>query len=109
MKNLLFVGLVVVFAFVPVFMSQVDGTTAPIAKVEVQEQTGIFNYEGATKGVVTFDHNMHVEVADKDCSSCHAGESVIVDVSTMSTGHGLCSSCHEEVDDMKACTTCHSK
>ena len=35
MKNLLFAVLAVVVAFVPVFLAQQDGTSAPIVKVEV--------------------------------------------------------------------------
>lgn len=108
MKNLLFAVLAVVFAFVPVFLAQQDGTTAPITKVEVLEE-GVYKYEGATKGFVKFDHNMHVEALEDDCSSCHEGEPAKIDVSSMSAGHGLCGSCHEQVDDMQACATCHSK
>lgn len=108
MKNLMFVVLAVVVAFVPVFLAQQDGTTAPITKVEVLEE-GMYKYEGATKGFVEFDHNMHIEVLDQDCSSCHDGEPAKIDVSTMSSGHDFCSSCHDQVNDMAACATCHSK
>jgi hypothetical protein len=108
MKNLLFAVLAVVFACVPVFLAQQDGTSAPITKVEVLPE-GVYKYEGATKGVIKFDHNMHKEALDNDCSSCHEGEPAKIDVSSMSAGHGLCGGCHEQVEDMAQCTTCHSK
>ncbi|OQY18532.1 MAG: hypothetical protein B6I36_06725 [Desulfobacteraceae bacterium 4572_35.1] len=108
MKNLIFAVLVVVFAFVPVFLAQQDGTTAPMTKVEVLAE-GLFQYEGATKGIVKFDHNMHKDALEQDCSSCHEGEPAKISISSMSEGHGLCSGCHEQVDDMNACNTCHSK
>ncbi len=108
MKNLLFAVLVVVFAFVPVFLAQQDGTTAPITKVEVLA-AGVFQYEGDTKGIVKFDHNMHKDALDQDCSSCHEGEPVTIAITGMSDGHGLCSGCHEQVEDMAACNFCHSK
>ncbi|OQY23831.1 MAG: hypothetical protein B6I37_04645 [Desulfobacteraceae bacterium 4572_35.2] len=111
MKNLLFAVLAVAFAFVPVFLAQQDGTTSPITKVEVLEE-GVYKYEGASKGFVTFDHNMHKEALDQDCSSCHDAKPAKIDVSSMSAGHGLCSGCHDEVEDMKnvaGCAMCHSK
>ena len=108
MKNLLFAVLVVVFAFVPVFLAQQDGSTAPITKVEVLAE-GVYQYEGATKGEVEFDHNMHKDALEQDCSSCHEGEPATIAVTSMAEGHGLCSGCHEQVEDMNACNACHSK
>jgi hypothetical protein len=108
MKNLVFVVLAVAFSFLPVFLAQQNGIKAPITKVEVLEE-GVYKYEGETKGSVYFDHNMHVEALDQDCSSCHEGEPAKIAITDMASGHGLCSSCHDQVDDMDACNTCHSK
>ncbi|MBN2644979.1 MAG: hypothetical protein JXR59_05835 [Desulfuromonadaceae bacterium] len=108
MKNLLFAVLAVVVAFVPVFLAQQDGTNSPIAKVEVLPE-GVYKYTGATKGDVKFDHNMHKDALDQDCSSCHKGEPATITISSMADGHGLCGGCHEQVEDMNACKACHSK
>lgn len=108
MKNLVFVVLAVAFSFIPVFLAQQNGIKAPITKVEVLEE-GVYKYEGETKGNVYFDHNMHVELLDQDCASCHEGEPAKIAITDMASGHGFCSSCHDQVDDMDACTTCHSK
>lgn len=108
MKNLLFAVLAVVVAFVPVFLAQQDGNSAPIVKVEVLPE-GVYKYKGATKGDVKFDHNMHIEAAESDCSRCHEGEPAKIDVSDMSAGHALCGTCHTQVEDMSACNKCHSK
>ena len=108
MKNLVFVVLAVVFSFVPVFLAQQHGVKAPMVKVEVLEE-GVYKYEGDSKGSVYFDHNMHNEMLDDDCSSCHEGEPAKIEITDMSSGHGLCSQCHDQTDDMEACSTCHSK
>ena len=108
MKNLVFVIVAVVFSFVPVFLAQQQGIKAPIVKVEVLEE-GVYKYEGDSKGSVYFDHNMHVEALDEDCSSCHEGEPAKIEITDMSSGHGTCSNCHDEVDDMASCSTCHRK
>jgi len=108
MKNLVFVVLAVVFSFIPVFLAQQNGIKAPITKVEVLEE-GVYKYEGDSKGTVMFDHNMHVDALDQDCSSCHEGEPAKIAITDMASGHGLCSTCHDQVDDMEACNTCHSK
>ncbi|MCK4503662.1 MAG: cytochrome c3 family protein [Desulfuromonadales bacterium] len=108
MKNLAFVVLAVVFSFIPVFLAQQNGIKAPIVKVEVLEE-GVYKYEGDSKGSVYFDHNMHIEALDEDCSSCHEGEPAKIEITDMSSGHGACSACHDEVDDMDACSSCHSK
>ena len=109
MKNLAFVVLAVVFSFVPVFLAQQNGVKAPIVKVEVLEE-GVYKYEGDTKGNVYFDHNMHVEALEEDCSSCHEGdEPAKIEITDMASGHEACSACHDEVDDMEACSACHSK
>ncbi len=107
-NNVIFAVIVVVFAFVPVFLAQQDGSNAPITKVEAPQE-GVYKYEGATKGVVEFDHNMHKDALDQDCSSCHEGEPATIAITGMSDGHGLCGGCHEQVEDMSACNTCHSK
>ncbi len=109
MKNLAFVVLAVVFSFIPVFLAQQNGIKAPITKVEVLEE-GVYKYEGDTKGNVYFDHNMHVEALEEDCSSCHEGdEPEKIEITDMASGHETCSACHDEVDDMEACSACHSK
>lgn len=108
MKNLVFVVLAVAFSFIPVFLAQQNGIKAPITKVEVLEE-GVYKYEGETKGSVYFDHNMHQEALEGDCSSCHEGEPAKIAITDMASGHGLCSQCHDQVDDMDACNTCHSK
>lgn len=108
MKNLAFVVLAVVFSFVPVFLAQQNGVKAPIVKVEVLEE-GVYKYEGDTKGNVYFDHNMHIEALDEDCASCHEGEPAKIEISDMSNGHGTCGECHDQVDDMESCNSCHSK
>ncbi|MCD6582395.1 MAG: cytochrome c3 family protein [Desulfuromusa sp.] len=108
MKNLVFVVLAVVFSFIPVFLAQQNGIKAPMTKVEVLEE-GVYKYEGDSKGNVYFDHNMHQEALDGDCSSCHEGEPAKIEIIDMASGHGLCSQCHDQTDDMDACNTCHSK
>ena len=106
-NNVIFAVVVVVFAFVPVFMAQQVGTMAPMAKVE-SSSAGVYKYSGDTKGEVTFDHNAHVEALDQDCSSCHKDGAAIT-IASMSDGHGLCGECHEQTSDMKQCSSCHSK
>ncbi len=108
MKNLVFIVVAVVFSFIPVFLAQQNGVKAPMTKVEVLEE-GVYKYEGSTKGNVYFDHNMHQEALDGDCSSCHEGEPATIVINDMASGHGLCSQCHEQTDDMDACNHCHSK
>jgi hypothetical protein len=108
MKNLVFVALAVFFSFIPVFLAQQNGIKAPITKVEVLEE-GVYKYEGDTKGTVMFDHNMHIEMLDQDCESCHEGEPAKIAITDMASGHDTCSACHDQVDDMEACSTCHSK
>ncbi|MEA3361886.1 MAG: cytochrome c3 family protein [Thermodesulfobacteriota bacterium] len=106
MKNLAFVVLAVVFSFIPVFLAQQNGIKAPITKVEVLEE-GVYKYEGDTKGNVYFDHNMHQEMGD--CEDCHEGEPAKIEIIDMASGHETCGMCHDEVDDMDACSACHSK
>ena len=108
MKNLVFIVLAVAFSFVPVFLAQQNGVKAPMTKVEVLEE-GVYKYEGDTKGSVYFDHNMHQEALEGDCSSCHEGEPAKIEISDMASGHGLCSQCHDQTDNMDACNHCHSK
>lgn len=108
MKNLVFVVLAVAFSFIPVFLAQQNGIKAPITKVEVLAE-GVHKYVGETKGSVYFDHNMHQEALEGDCSSCHEGEPAKIPITDMASGHGLCSSCHDQIDDMNACNFCHSK
>ncbi len=106
MKNLAFVVVAVIFSFIPVFLAQQNGIKAPITKVEVLEE-GVYKYEGDTKGNVYFDHNMHQEMAD--CEACHEGEPATIAITDMASGHATCGACHAEVDDMDACSTCHSQ
>lgn len=108
MKKLIFALIVVVIALVPVFLAQQNGTSAPIVKVEILEK-GVYKYKGETKGIVMFNHNQHTEMLDGDCESCHDGEPAKIEVSDMSSGHGLCGRCHDQTDDMNACNFCHSK
>jgi len=106
MKNLVFVIVAVVFSFIPVFLAQQNGVSAPMTKVEVLEE-GVYKYEGDTKGTVMFNHNMHQEMGD--CESCHEGEPAKIVITDMASGHGTCGACHDEVDDMDSCNHCHSK
>ncbi len=108
MKNLVFIVLAVVVSFIPVFLAQQNGIKAPMTKVEVLEE-GVYKYEGDTKGSVYFDHNMHQEALEGDCSSCHEGEPAKIEITDMASGHALCGQCHDQTEDMNACKHCHSK
>jgi hypothetical protein len=105
MKNTLLVIVLIVFAFVTVFLAQHDGTNAPITKVDNQEP-GVYTYTGETRGEVVFDHNAHSEMMG--CKDCHGETPGAIDVTTMEGGHGLCASCHNDMG-IGDCTVCHSK
>lgn len=49
MKNILLVIVLIVFAFVSVFLAQHDGTNSPITKVNNREP-GVYTYTGETRG-----------------------------------------------------------
>ena len=87
MRNLVFIVVAVVLSVVPVFLAQQNGVKAPMTKVEVLEE-GVYKYEGSTKGNVYFDHNMHQEALEGDCSSCHEGEPDKIVINDMASGHG---------------------
>jgi hypothetical protein len=105
MKSILIVVVLIVFAFVTVFLAQHDGTNSPITKVENQEP-GVYTYTGETRGEVVFNHNVHSEMMD--CTDCHGGTPGKIDVTTMEGGHGLCQSCHNDMG-LGECGICHSK
>ena len=105
MKNTLLVIVLIVFAFVTVFLAQHDGTNSPITKVDNQEP-GVYTYTGETRGEVVFDHNTHSEMMS--CTDCHSDTPGKIDVTTMEGGHGLCQSCHNDMG-LGECTLCHSK
>lgn len=100
MQRYVVLVLVIVVALAPVVLAEM---VAP--KERITKDSGIYVYQGETRGEVRFDHKLHQQ--SLSCDTCHEGNDT-PDVTTMSGGHGLCQSCHNEMG-MGECTVCHAK